>query len=53
MPSKISQEALKKGLITKKQYDNLPDYLLDAISKKKMNESKPVKKKPVKKKKKK
>lgn len=50
MPSKISQDALKKGLITKKQYDNLPDYLLDAISKKKMNESK---KKPVKKKKKK
>jgi len=51
MPSKISQDALKMGLISKKQYNNLPDYLLDDISKKKMDESKP--KKPVKKKKKK
>jgi len=43
MPSKISQDALKMGLISKKQYDNLPDYLLDAISKKKMEENKPIK----------
>ena len=52
MPSKISQDALKMGLISKKQYDNLPDYLLDAISKKKMEQNKPVKNKSVKNKKK-
>jgi len=54
MVSKISQEALSLGLISQKQYDNLPMKLLDAISKKKIeehNKSKP-KKKPVKKKKK-
>lgn len=48
MVSKISQEALSLGLITQKQYDNLPPKLLDAISKKKIQENKnsnPVKKK--------
>ena len=47
MPSEISKKALESGLITQKQYDKLPDHLLDAISKKKMG----MKKKPVKKKK--
>jgi|TARA_R100000455_G_C6254912_1_gene110920 hypothetical protein len=38
MPDKISKEALDKGLITKKQYNNLNDTLLTAISKKKLAE---------------
>lgn len=46
MPSEISKKALESGLITQKQYDKLPDKLLDAISKKKMNmNKKQVKKK--------
>ncbi len=49
MPSEISKKALDMGLITKKQYDKLPDHLLDAIAKKKMG----MKKNPVKKNKKK
>jgi len=36
MPSKLAQEALEKGIITKKQYSNLNENLLDAIVKKKM-----------------
>lgn len=38
MPDKVSKEALDKGLITKKQYNNLNDTLLTAISKKKLAE---------------
>jgi len=51
MPSKLGMEGLKKGLITQKQYDNLPEKLLDAIVTKKMKDmpkSKPMKKKPAK-----
>lgn len=54
MPDKVSKEALDKGLITKKQYNNLNDTLLIAISKKKLAEHKSGTgtKKPKKKKKK-
>ena len=37
MPSELAKEGLKKGLITKKQYDKLPEKLLDAIVKKEIN----------------
>tara|TARA_R100001015_G_C4634936_1_gene202763 strand:+ start:5264 stop:5431 length:168 start_codon:yes stop_codon:yes gene_type:complete len=46
MPSKLGMEGLKKGLITQKQYDNLPEHLVDAIVKSKMKKA--PKKKPVK-----
>lgn len=36
MPSEVSKKALDKGLITKKQYNNLNPGLLDAIAKKKL-----------------
>ena len=49
MPSKISQKALKDGLITKKQYDKLPAHLLDKVAAHKIA----MKKKETKKKKKK
>lgn len=56
MPSKMSKKALDMNLITKKQYDNLPPALLEAISLKKLKDNKPIglkpKKVPVKKKKK-
>jgi hypothetical protein len=45
MPSEMSKKALDEGLITKKQYNNLPPALLEAIAKKKLGASKPVKKK--------
>tara|TARA_R110000850_G_scaffold167738_1_gene292778 strand:- start:485 stop:637 length:153 start_codon:yes stop_codon:yes gene_type:complete len=32
MPSKISQKALKDGLITRRQYDKLPAHLLDKVA---------------------
>lgn len=44
MPSKLGMEGLKKGLITQKQYDNLPEKLVDAIVKKKMGSKAPPKK---------
>tara|TARA_R110002020_G_scaffold8480_2_gene33959 strand:- start:603 stop:764 length:162 start_codon:yes stop_codon:yes gene_type:complete len=50
MPSKLAQEALEKGIITKKQYSNLNENLLEAIVKKKMGSNKPMKKKAKKKK---
>tara|TARA_R110000744_G_scaffold11067_5_gene33906 strand:+ start:175 stop:333 length:159 start_codon:yes stop_codon:yes gene_type:complete len=49
MPSELSKKALDAGLITPKQYKNLPPALLEAIAKKKMGASKPVKKKKKKK----
>jgi hypothetical protein len=52
MPSELSKKALDSGLITQKQYDNLPPALLEAIAKKKMGSSKPMKKKKSSKKKK-
>ena len=49
MPDKVSKEALDKGLITKKQYNNLNSTLLTAISTKKLKDhkqnAKPKKKK--------
>jgi hypothetical protein len=36
MPSEVAKKALDKGLITKKQYNNLNPGLLDAIAKKKL-----------------
>jgi hypothetical protein len=45
MPSKLAQEALEKGIITQKQYNNLNENLLDAIVKKKMKTTKTTKKK--------
>mgnify|MGYP003144503342 CR=1 FL=1 len=36
MPSVMSKKALDMGLITKKQYSNLPPKLLEAIAKKKL-----------------
>ena len=47
MPSALGKKGLDKGLITKKQYDNLPPHLVDAIVKKKMGSA--PKKKPAKK----
>ena len=44
MPSELSKKALDKGLITQKQYDKLPEKLLDAIAKKKMGSKAPIKK---------
>lgn len=44
----MSKTALDMGLITKKQYSNLPPKLLEAIAKKKLAENKPAK--PVKRK---
>ncbi|MBD23843.1 MAG: hypothetical protein CMG46_02395 [Candidatus Marinimicrobia bacterium] len=35
-PNELSKQALKEGLITKKQYNNLPINLLNAISKQKI-----------------
>lgn len=52
MPDKVSKEALEKGLITKKQYNNLNTTLLTAIATKKLKENGAGKKKPKKKKKK-
>tara|TARA_Y100001937_G_scaffold36481_1_gene52282 strand:+ start:9507 stop:9680 length:174 start_codon:yes stop_codon:yes gene_type:complete len=43
MPSELGMKGLKKGLITQKQYDNLPPHLLDAIVKSKMKGGKKVK----------
>ena len=40
MPDKISKEALDKGLISKKQYNNLNTTLLTAIATKKLKENK-------------
>ena len=48
MPSEMSKKALDMGLITKKQYSNLPPKLLEAVSKKKLADNKPA---PVKKRK--
>jgi hypothetical protein len=45
MPSKLAQEALEKGIITQKQYNNLNENLLEAIVKKKMKTTKTTKKK--------
>lgn len=45
MPSKLGMEGLKKGLITQKQYDNLPEHLVDAIVKSKMKKGNGNKKK--------
>ena len=45
MPSKLAKEALEKGIITQKQYNNLNENLLDAIVKKKMKTTKTTKKK--------
>ena len=44
MPSELAQKALKDGLISQKQYDKLPEKLLDAIVKSKRKKSKPDKK---------
>ena len=41
----MSKKALDSGLITQRQYDKLPPALLEAIAKKKLGTSKPVKKK--------
>ena len=43
MPSEMSKKALDMGLISQKQYSNLPPKLLDAISKKKLADNKPAK----------
>lgn len=43
MPDKVSKEALDKGLISKKQYNNLNSTLLTAISTKKLKENKNAK----------
>ena len=55
MPSKMSKKALDMNLITKKQYNNLPPALLEALAVKKLKDNKPLglkpKKVPVKKKK--
>ena len=51
MPSKLAKEALEKGIITQKQYNNLNENLLDAIVKKKMKTTKTTTKKKVKRKK--
>ena len=40
MPDKVSKEALEKGLISKKQYNNLNTTLLTAIATKKLKENK-------------
>lgn len=47
MPSELGKKGLEKGLITQKQYDNLPEKLVDAIVTKKMKDM-PKKKKPAK-----
>ncbi len=39
MPEKRHQDAVKKGLISQKQYSKLPSALLDGIIKKKKGES--------------
>jgi len=53
MPSAMSKKALEKGMITQKQYNNLPPALLEAVVKSKMKNGggmkKPNKVKPVKK----
>ena len=41
MPTAEHQKALKKGIITKTQYDKLPAPLLDAIIKKRGTKAKP------------
>lgn len=38
MPSELGKKGLEKGLITQKQYNNLPPHLVDAIVKKKMKD---------------
>ena len=48
----MSKKALEMGLITQKQYNNLPPALLEAIAKKKLSGVKPTKKKKSKMKKK-
>lgn len=52
MPTELSKKGLKEGYLTQKQYDKLPDKLLDAIVLKKMGEQKKAKKKTKPKKKK-
>ena len=44
MPSETLKKALKDGLITQKQYDKLPEKLLEGIVKSKRGKSKPAKK---------
>jgi predicted RNA-binding protein associated with RNAse of E/G family len=44
MPSETLKKALKEGLITQKQYDKLPEKLLEGIVKSKRGKSKPTKK---------
>ena len=44
MPNKMTMQALKDGIITQKQYDNLPEKLLEGIVKSKMKTSKKPKK---------
>lgn len=38
MPSELGKKGLEMGLITQKQYDNLPPHLVDAIVNKKMKD---------------
>ena len=45
MPSELLKKALKDGLISKKQYDKLPEKLLEGIIKHKMGGGKKKKKK--------
>ena len=46
MPSESHKKALDEGLITKKQYDKLPEKLLDGIIKSKRGGGKKKKKAP-------
>tara|TARA_Y100001972_G_C7489128_1_gene248184 strand:- start:372 stop:530 length:159 start_codon:yes stop_codon:yes gene_type:complete len=43
MPNKMTMQALKDGIITQKQYDNLPEKLLEGIVKSKRGKKKPKK----------
>jgi hypothetical protein len=45
MPSEISKRALKEKVITRRQYDKLPEKLLDIISEKNLKKKKKSKKK--------
>ena len=44
MQSETLKKSLKDGLITQKQYDKLPEKLLEGIVKSKRGKSKPAKK---------
>ena len=44
MPSEMTKKALADGLITQKQYDKLPEKLLEGIVKSKRGKKKPAKK---------